>query len=246
MTALSYCKSHLDRVKKVGGVGTVVLLVLGSLFAAFGLFLVAAIVSRRQGDSGTIIMAAVMATVIFLIPGVLMFILGIRKSKTRRRDSDPEQSRLVRSIRRHLPAEQAGLPLDKLFAVVDQDLSGGREFGKDVVLGREWALVGDLAVPIRRIRGVFLQISAHRTQYTYISSHIITVCDDTRECGTAGFLANGDQATECYKALCTAAPWTMRGGLEEQGKLMALSPEQLSQWNSEIERRQAEMDQPAR
>lgn len=236
---MNYCRSHLDRVKKTGGVGTVVLLVLGGLFAALGLFLVAAIVGGRQGDRGTIIMAAVIAAVIFLIPGVLMLVLGIRKTKTRRRDSDPERSRLVSSIRRHLPAEQAGLPLDRLFAVVDQDLSGGREFGKDVVLGQEWALVGDLAVPIRCIRGVFLQILSHRTQYTYISNHIITVCDDTRECGTASFLADGEQATECYKALCTAAPWAMRGGLEEQGKLMALSPEQLSQWNSDLERQQA-------
>ncbi|MBD5085405.1 MAG: hypothetical protein HDT33_10250 [Clostridiales bacterium] len=222
--------------------GTVILLVLGGLFAAFGLFLAAAIVGGRQGDSGTVAMAAVMAVVIFLIPGVLMLVLGIRKLQTKRRDSDPERSRLVCSIRRHLPAEQAGLPLDKLFAVVDQDLSGGQEFGKDVVLGQEWVLVGDLAVPIRRIRGVFLQISAHRTQYTYISSHIITVCDDTRECGTAGFLANGDQATECYKALCTAAPWAMRGGLNEQGELMTLSPERFNQWNIELERRQAGMD----
>ena len=246
MTVLSYCKSRLGRVKKARGVGTVVLLVLGGLFAALGLFLVAAILSGKQGDSGTLTMAAVMATVIFLIPGVLMFALGIRKLQTKRRSSDPEQSRLVRSIRRHLPAEQAGLPLDELFAVVDQDLSGGQEFGKDVVLGREWALAGDLAVPIRCIRGVFLQISAHRTQFTYISSHIITVCDDTRECGTASFLANGEQATECYKALCTAAPWAMRGGLAEQGELMALSPERFRQWNSELERQQAEMGRPAR
>ena len=56
----------------------------------------------------------------------------------------------------------------------------------------------------RRIRGVFLQNSAHRTQYTYISSQTITVFDDTRECGTASFLAKGTLAAECYKALCMA------------------------------------------
>lgn len=243
MTALSYCKSHLDRIKKASRVGTVVLLVLGGLFAALGLFLVAAIVGGRQGDGGTVAAAAIMAAVILLIPGVLMLVIGIRKLQTKRRDSDPERSRLVRSIRRQLPAELADLPLDNLFAIVDQGLSGGQEFGRDVVIGREWVLAGDLAVPIRRIRGVFLQISAHRTQYTYVSSHIITVFDDTRECGTAGFLANGDRATQCYKALCTAAPWAMRGGLKEQGELMAISPEQLSQWNRELERQQAQADQ---
>ena len=243
---MSYCRSRLARVKKAGGVGTVVLLVLGSLFAAFGLFLVAAIVGGRQGDGGTLAVAAVMAAVIFLIPGVLMLVLGVRQLQTNLRNSDPERSSLVCSIRRQLPAEQAGLPLDKLLAVVDQDLSGGQEFGKDVVIGREWVLAGDLAVPIRHIRGVFLQISAQRTQHTYVSNHVITVCDDARECGMAGFLLNGDQAAACYKALCTAAPWAMRGGLKEQGELMALSPEQLSQWNRELERQQAEMDQPAR
>ena len=158
MTALSYCKSHLDRIKKASRVGTVVLLVLGGLFAALGLFLVAAIVGGRQGDGGTVAAAAVMAAVILLIPGVLMLVIGIRKLQTKRRDSDPERSRLVRSIRRQLPAEQADLPLDNLFAIVDQGLSGGQEFGRDVVIGREWVLAGDLAVPIRRIRGVFLQI----------------------------------------------------------------------------------------
>ena len=51
---MSYCKSHLDRIKKASRVGTVVLLVLGGLFAALGLFLVAAIVGGRQGDGGTV------------------------------------------------------------------------------------------------------------------------------------------------------------------------------------------------
>ncbi len=246
MTALSYCKSHLDRIKKIVSVGTVILLVLGSLLAALGLLLTIAILAGRQGDSGTIVLAAIMAAVLFLIPGALMLVLGIRKLQSNRSSSDPEQGRLVRSIRRQLPAEQAGLPLDELFAVVDQDLSGGQEFGKDVVIGREWVLTGDLAVPIRRIRGVFLQNSAHRTQYTYISSQTITVFDDTRECGTASFLAKGTLAAECYKALCMVAPWAMRGSLKEQGELMALSPEQFSQWNRELERQQAEVVQPPR
>lgn len=243
---MSYCKSHLDRIKKASGVGTVVLLVLGSLFAAFSLFLTIAILVGKQGDSGTVVLAAIMAAVIFLIPGALMLVLGIRKLQANRSSRDPEQDRLVRSIRRQLPAEQAGLPLDQLFAVVDQGLSGGQEFGTDVVIGREWVLAGDLAVPIRRIRGVFLQNLAHRTQYTYVSSHIITIFDDMRECGTASFLANGTLATECYKALCMTAPWAMRGSLKEQGELMALSPEQFSQWNRELERQQAETVQPPR
>ena len=42
------------------------------------------------------------------------------------------------------------------------------------------------------------------------------------------------------------APWAMRGGLKEQGELMALSPEQFSQWNRELERQQAEVVQPPR
>lgn len=246
MTALNYCRSRLNRSKTAHRVGTVVLLTLGVLFAALGLLLVVSIVGGGQGSGGTLAGAALMATVIFLIPGVLMLVLGVKKLRTARCDSDPERSGLARSIRRHLPAEQAGLPLDSLFAVVDQDLSGGQAFGKDVIIGREWALAGDLAVPIRCIRGVFLQISAHRTQLTYVSSHVITVFDDARQCGTAGFLADGDRAAECYKALCTAAPWAMRGGLKEQGELMALSPEQLSQWNEELKRQQAKTGQPAR
>ena len=61
MTALSYCKSRLDRIKKIVSVGTVILLVLGSLLAALGLLLTIAILAGRQGDSGTIVLAAIMA-----------------------------------------------------------------------------------------------------------------------------------------------------------------------------------------
>lgn len=236
MRALSYCKARLERKKKTGGVGTVVLLTVGGVFAALGLLLASAILIGQQGDKATVALAAIMAAVLLLLPGAALLALGIGKLRSRRRDSDPEQSVLVRAVRRQLPAEQAELPLDQILDIVDRDLSGGRTFGKDMVIGQEWVLAGDLAVPVRRIRGVFLQSSAHRTQYTYISGHMVNVFDDARVCGTVGFLANGELAVECYKALCTAAPWAMRGGLKEQGELAGLSPERLRAWNEELER----------
>ena len=66
----------------------------------------------------------------------------------------PEKSSLAKSIRAQLPYPDETPPVQKLFAMVDQDLKeNGQWFGK-LGIGKEWVL-GDDASFIPRIRGVF-------------------------------------------------------------------------------------------
>lgn len=93
----------------------------------------------------------------------------------------PEKSRLAQSIRNQLPYPDEAPPVQKLFAMVDQDLKqNGEWFGK-LGIGKEWIL-GDEVSCISRIRGVFSREeikhhhSGNRTQTTRILQ--IWILDD--------------------------------------------------------------------
>lgn len=93
----------------------------------------------------------------------------------------PEKSRLAQSIRNQLPYPDEAPPVQKLFAMVDQDLKqNGEWFGK-LGIGKEWIL-GDEVSCISRIRGVFSRDeikhhhSGNRTQTTRILQ--IWILDD--------------------------------------------------------------------
>lgn len=232
---MEYCKSHLSAVKRGRRAGTAVLLTAGGLFTAFWLFLTAALTTAEDAAPPIFLLAAV----IFLLPGGVMLFFGVRRLRRSRAASKPEESRLARSIRRQLPAEQAGRTADELFALVDRDLQGGQTFGSAVVVGREWALVGDFAVRIAGIRGIFLMLRTSRTAHTYVSSHQIKVYDDAREAGEAVFLMDGDTALACLKALQAAAPWAVRGGMAEEMELLAMPLEEFRRWSERLDQQRS-------
>lgn len=77
----------------------------------------------------------------------------------------PEKSSLAQSIRNQLPYPDEALPVERLFAMVDQDLKENGQWFGSVGIGREWVL-GDGANRIDRIRGIFVinEIHQHHTQ----------------------------------------------------------------------------------
>jgi len=93
---------------------------------------------------------------------VLLGLLGLWLGYTSIRDAFfPEKSALAHSIRSQLPYPDEAPPVDKLFAMVDEDLKQGAQWFGPVGVGREWVL-GDGANKIERIRGIFVIDEIHR------------------------------------------------------------------------------------
>ena len=226
---MGYCREHLSKQRSFKKAGTVVLLVVGIFLALFGGFMMFAfsVVEHSPGLGGYIAVALVL-----VLPDVVCLWLSFRQMGKNRALANPENSRLVQSIRRQLPAEQAKLPLEQVFALVDRDLSGGEHFG-NAILGTEWVLLADLAVRTENIRGIIMNIHGTRSAGVYISNYEVTVCNERRECASTVFL-DSKKAEACLAALRALAPEAARGGNLELVQMMSMSDEALQTWNEKF------------
>lgn len=228
---MGYCREHLNRKKGCKKAGTAVFLAVGILMTLLGGFALYAFAVVEHGP-GLVGVAA--AFLLLVLPGLFCLWQAVRRMGQNRSLTDPEKSRLVQSIRRELPPEQANLPLDQVFALVDRDLEEGLHLGS-VTVGQEWALIADLAVRAEHILGIFLTVHATRSGGIYVSNYEITVCNMRRECASALFL-DSKKADACRDALYALAPDAVRGGNTELVNLLAMPEEALQKWNEKIMR----------
>lgn len=93
-----------------------------------------------------------------LLLGVYMCFVGVRDTFF------PGKSALADSIRSQLPYPDEAPPVEKLFAMVDDDLKVNGQWFDEVGIGQEWVL-GESATRIDRIRGIFVvdKIVSHRS-----------------------------------------------------------------------------------
>ena len=88
--------------------------------------------------------------------GILLLLLGFYMVFVSIRDTFfPEKSALADSIRSQLPYPEEAPPVEKLFAMVDDDLKANGQWFDEVGIGQEWVL-GEAANRIDRIRGIFV------------------------------------------------------------------------------------------
>ena len=94
----------------------------------------------------------------FLFLGIYMGYVGVRDTFF------PDKSALAASIRGQLPYPDEAPPVEKLFAIVDEDLKANGQWFDEMGIGMEWVL-GELATRIDRIRGIFVvdKIVRHRS-----------------------------------------------------------------------------------
>ena len=94
----------------------------------------------------------------FLFLGIYMGYVGVRDTFF------PDKSALAASIRGQLPYPDEAPPVEKLFAMVDEDLKANGQWFDEMGIGQEWVL-GELASRIDRIRGIFVvdKIVRHRS-----------------------------------------------------------------------------------
>lgn len=121
---MGYCEKHLSREKgsRAGEVGMilvgVVLLLLGGLILSA---MVYAILTIHE-----IVLTGFLIGAIFAVSGVALIVYAVKRRNNRHAlNANAEGSGLVKAIRRQLPPEQASLPVQELFALVDRDLEGG-------------------------------------------------------------------------------------------------------------------------
>ena len=87
--------------------------------------------------------------------GLLLLLLGVYMIYVGARDTFfPEKSILAETIRSQLPYPDEAPPVEKLFAMVDDDLKANGQWFGEVGIGREWVL-GDAVNRIDRLRGIF-------------------------------------------------------------------------------------------
>lgn len=93
---------------------------------------------------------------------VLMALLGLYLAYVAVRDAFfPAKSFLAQSIRNQLPYPDEAPSVEKLFAMVDNDLKENARWFGPVGIGREWVL-GEGATKIDRIRGIFVIDEIHQ------------------------------------------------------------------------------------
>ncbi len=155
-----------------------------------------------------------------LLIGIILAYLSLRDAL------QPEKSALARSIRRQLPYPDEAPPVEKLFAMVDQDLRENGQWCGKMGIGKEWVL-GDEVSCVPRIRGVFGRVkrntstAGNRTRVTYLyevwifddrqqwqvtSLRSKQELDDALDClrQRAGAAVFGDYGSEAYKELVDA------------------------------------------
>lgn len=194
------CQDHLQKERKSAGGGTgmliagIVLLLAGiaGIYYAATHYTPEATAAAMWGFPGGIL-------------GLVLIIIGaLRRRRKAAMDRDVEQSPLVASIRRSLPAEQAKLPVPQLFALVDRDIAQGRTFGA-VTVGKEWVIADNQAVRTENIKGVVLRKKQNRTSHVRMNTYVIALTDGSPRPAEAEFLTR-EHALECYEALRQLCP----------------------------------------
>lgn len=215
---MGYCEKHLKR-EKGSAVSEIVMCICAVPFALLGLILLAADIYMSIfewasfGIGGVIIILFFGAA--FLAIGI-GFIWGARIHRKKRLaiNEDVENSALIQSIRSQLPPDQSSLPVPELFALVDRDLTGGQTFS-NVDLGRIWVLVGDQAILLRRIQGIFLIKRVHTTSKVVSTSYDVNLYDDARLIAFPTFARKGEAKRLC-EALAAAVPQAQTGNDKEE------------------------------
>ena len=216
---MSYCEKHLKR-EKGGTVSEIIMYVCSAPFALVGIVFLCMLIYMSIfewasfGVGGVII--SLFFGAIFLFIGIC-FVWGARIHRKKRLaiGTDVENSSLIQSIRAQVPAEQAGLPVPELFALVDQDLAGGQSFGGNVDLGRTWVLIGDQAILLRRLRGAFLIKKVHTTSKVVSTSYDVNIYDSTQLIAFPTF-ARKSEAKRLCEALAAATPQVQTGRDKEE------------------------------
>lgn len=215
---MGYCEKHLKR-EKGSAVSEIVMCICAVPFALLGLLLLAADIYMSIfewasfGIGGVIIMLFFGGGFLFI---GICFVWGAKIHRKKRLDinTDVENSNLIQSIRAQVPPDQATLPIPELFALVDQDLTGGQTFS-NVDLGRVWVLIGDQAILLRRIQGIFLIKKVHTSSKVVSTSYDVNLYDDVRLIAFPTFARKGEAKRLC-EALSAIVPQAQTGGDKEE------------------------------
>lgn len=215
---MGYCEKHLKK-EKGSAVSEIIMCICAVPFALLGLIFLAADIYMSIfewasfGIGGVIIMLFFGAGFLFI---GICFVWGakIHRKKRLEINIDVENSNLVQSIRAQVPPDRAALPVPELFALVDQDLTGGQTFS-NVDLGRTWVLIGDQAILLRRIQGIFLIKKVHTSSKVVSTSYEVNLYDAGRLIAFPAF-ARKSEAKRCCEALSAAAPQAQTGGSKEE------------------------------
>ena len=155
----------------------------------------------------------------------------------------PAKSALAQSIRSQLPHPDEAPPVEKLFAMVDDDIrANGKWFGK-VAVGREWVLA-DRAMSISRIWAVLGldKVTTVRTKNGSRPQRIIELhlMDDRRQVQTTGLKDDGELEA-ILTCLRLRAPWASFYTEEiDFYHLADLSDEEWYSFDRETRRRKTE------
>ena len=215
---MGYCEKHLKK-EKGGTVSEIIMYICAVPFALVGVIFLCmlgymSIFEWASFGVGGIIISLFFGAA-FLFIGIC-FVWGARIHRKKRLaiGTDVENSNLIQSIRAQVPADQSGLPVPELFALVDKDLAGGQTFG-NVDLGRTWVLIGDQAILLRSLQGVFWIKKVHTTSKVVATSYDVNIYDSTRLIAFPTF-ARKSEAKRCCEALAAAAPQVQSGGSKEE------------------------------
>ncbi len=215
---MNYCEKHLKR-EKGGRVSEIIMYICSVPFALVGIIFLGMLgyMSIFEWESfgiGGVILSLFFGAG-FLFIGIC-FIWGARIHRKKRMaiGADVENSNLIQSIRAQVPADQSSLPVPDLFALVDNDLAGGQTFG-NVDLGRTWVLIGDQAILLRSLQGVFWIKKVHTTSKVIATSYDVNLYDSARLIAFPTF-ARKSEAKRCCEALAAAAPQVQSGGSREE------------------------------
>lgn len=215
---MNYCEKHLKR-EKGGRVSEIIMYICSVPFALVGIIFLGMLgyMSIFEWESfgiGGVILSLFFGAG-FLFIGIC-FIWGARIHRKKRLaiGADVENSNLIQSIRAQVPADQSSLPVPDLFALVNNDLAGGQTFG-NVDLGRTWVLIGDQAILLRSLQGVFWIKKVHTTSKVVATSYDVNLYDSARLIAFPTF-ARKSEAKRCCEALAAAAPQVQSGGSREE------------------------------
>ena len=215
---MGYCEKHLKK-EKGGTVSEIIMYICAIPFALVGIILLCMLGYMSIFEWASFGIGGVIISLFFgagfLFIGIC-FVWGARIHRKKRLaiGADVENSNLIQSIRAQVPTDQSSLPVPELFALVDKDLAGGQTFG-NVDLGRTWVLIGDQAILLRSLQGVFWIKRVHTTSKVVATSYDVNIYDSARLIAFPTF-ARKSEAKRCCEALAAAAPQVQSGGSREE------------------------------
>lgn len=132
---------------------------------------------------GSFDVTMIVCAVFLCILGIIVLIMGIRGL------TGVERSVMARSLRRYLPEQERGRPVDELFELVDQDLNqnGMKLLNGKLIVGREWLFVRETCVnsPMRvdQIYGMGHEMEHEELSLCIVDQigHILRIQKVTRE-----------------------------------------------------------------